>query len=174
MSNLHKKSERVRRLQRVFVETLRETGIIKAACEKTGIHRKTYLQWLRRYEDFRLAKEEAIEDSLDSLEREAWRRAKGYDKEVIYRGEPTGKTYKEYSDNLIMFLLKGRRRDVFGDRQEITGDKGAPLLANNQDRVDLARRLLYILNKGAAETKADRATPVDAVVLDQDGPGGDR
>jgi hypothetical protein len=36
-------------------------------------------------------------------------------------------TVRKFSDNLLMFLLKGKRPEVFRERHELTGVNGAPL-----------------------------------------------
>lgn len=42
-------------------------------------------------------------------------------------GNPVVLTVRKRSDSLLTLLLKGRRKDVFADRKEITGKDGAPL-----------------------------------------------
>ncbi len=55
---------------------------------------------------------------MDDLEAELRRRAmEGTEKPVYFRGEECG-VIRNYSDALGMFLLKGRRRAVFGKLSE--------------------------------------------------------
>src|SRR5262249_19777084 len=58
---------------------------------------------------------EAIEAGTDYLEDEARRRAtEGTAKPVFYQGQQCG-VVQEYSDTLLIFLLKGRRPEKFRD-----------------------------------------------------------
>jgi hypothetical protein len=60
----------------------------------------------------------ALELGTDALEDEAVRRAyHGNDRPVTFQGKVTD-TFKEYSDNLLMFMLKARRPDKFKERFE--------------------------------------------------------
>jgi hypothetical protein len=60
--------------------------------------------------------DEALEDAADRLEAEAFRRAvRGVDRPVVYRGERVG-TVHEFSDALLMFLLKAARPEKYRDR----------------------------------------------------------
>lgn len=60
---------------------------------------------------------EAIEMGTDALEDTALKRARfGVDKPVFYQGEVVG-SIREYSDTLLIFLLKARRPEKFTERQ---------------------------------------------------------
>lgn len=78
---------------------------------------------------FAEAWDEAIEDGIDALEGEVHRRAfEGVDKPVTFQGEITD-TYKEYSDNLAMFLLKAHRPDKYRERTDLNITNNADLAA---------------------------------------------
>ena len=112
-----------------FVESLREVGNVSAAARHAGVSRQTVYKERKSSEQFRDAWDDAMEEAMDLLEAEARRRAvEGTHKPVFYKGAAVGEI-REYSDTLTIFLLKGRRSDVFGDRvkQEITGDRGGPV-----------------------------------------------
>jgi hypothetical protein len=67
-------------------------------------------------EAFARAWEDALEQGTDSLEDEARRRAlQGVEKPVFREGRQVG-TVTEYSDTLLIFLLKARRPEKFRDR----------------------------------------------------------
>ncbi len=103
-----------------FVDNLRETGNVSAAARHAGVSRQTVYKERGASEQFREAWDDAMEEAMDLLEAEARRRA--YDgtlKPVYYKGAPVGEI-REYSDTLTIFLLKGRRPDVFKDRQDVT------------------------------------------------------
>lgn len=52
----------------LFLTTLRESGIVRYACEKAQISRKTAYAHREADEDFRAAWNDAIEDAADTLE----------------------------------------------------------------------------------------------------------
>ncbi len=64
----------------------------------------------------------AEEVAADRLEAEAWRRAvEGVERPVgWYQGKPGGYV-KEYSDVLLIFLLKGLRPEKYRERMELKG-----------------------------------------------------
>ena len=69
----------------------------------------------RRSEDFAAQWDEALEEGSDLLEAEARRRAvTGVDKPVYYKGEVVG-SITQYSDRLLMFLLRAHRPQKFRD-----------------------------------------------------------
>lgn len=78
---------------------------IATACKAENIGRQSYYDWRNDDPEFAKAADEAVEIGIDLLEDEANRRAKG----------PMG------SDTLLIFLLKSRRRSVYGDKVEHTG-----------------------------------------------------
>lgn len=76
----------------------RKTGTVQAACEAASIARKTWYDWVANDSAFQEAVDEATDFVTDDLEKEAIKRA------------------KEGSDTLIIFLLKSRRRHIYGDK----------------------------------------------------------
>lgn len=79
----------------------------------------------RRDPWFARAWREATTVSVEALEREAERRAyHGVEEPVFYRGEQCG-AVRRYSDSLLMFLLRGRRPEVYRDGVEDGGGRGA-------------------------------------------------
>lgn len=134
-------SARVKRApakQRAFLAAYARTGNIAAAARAAKCHRSAHYEWLNDpayAEAFLAAQEEAVE----ALELEARRRAeKGVVKPVYYQGEVCG-TVREYSDTLLIFLLKAARPEKYRDNarieHEVTGASGGPLVA----RIDWSR-----------------------------------
>lgn len=140
----------------VYLEALRNVPVIKHACEAAGIDRVT--AWRARDADpeFAKAEAEAMEEGIDRAEQEAFRRAVvGFEEPVIHQGQlsfiyeryeaedgseqyrkvldkngqPIPLTTKKYSDSLLTTLLKGRRKNVYSERKELTGADGAALPA---------------------------------------------
>lgn len=112
-----------------FLEAYPEVGTITHAAALAGIHRQTVYDWIKNDSDFAADFDRAKEAGADKLEREAIRRAcEGINKPVYYKGQKID-VIKEYSDTLLIFLLKGQKPEKYGDkvRQEITGEDGGPL-----------------------------------------------
>jgi hypothetical protein len=119
-----------------FLGCVAETANIKAACKLVKVGRRTVYHRKKADPVFAQDLAEALEDAADRLEREAWRRAvEGVERPVFGSG---GKgvgtvevgTVREYSDTLLIFLLKAHRPEKFRDRHEVrhagrveTGDK---------------------------------------------------
>jgi hypothetical protein len=99
-----------------FLKALAKLGNISDACRKARVPRRTVYNWKAEDADFAQAWAEAEETAVDVLEREARRRAaSGTLKPVYYLGKKVG-TIREYSDTLLIFLLKGARPDKYADR----------------------------------------------------------
>jgi len=85
-----------------FLTTLRDTANVRLACSQAGITRQAAYQRKQDDADFAAAWEEAHEESIDTLEAVARSRAIAS------------------SDLLVIFLLKSHRREVYGDKVEVT------------------------------------------------------
>ena len=96
-----------------FLEVLGTTGNVSAAAAAVGMSRSGAYQLREKDWPFSKAWEEAVEVGVDQLESEARRRAlEGVDKPLYYQGKQCGVT-KEYSDVLLIFLLKKLRPAIF-------------------------------------------------------------
>lgn len=106
--------------RKALISILRETGgNVTKACEIAGIGRSAAYEWREADPEFALEWESAIEAGTDELEEEARRRAfQGVNKPVFYKGEKCG-FVKEYSDTLLIFLLKGRRPERYRERFDV-------------------------------------------------------
>jgi hypothetical protein len=116
-------------LQERFLDSLAKTGNISAACRASGFPRKSAYRLREEDPDFAAAWEQALEEAVESLEQEAWRRAaKGSLKPVFQGGQEVGQI-REYSDTLMIFLLKGHKPDKYREngRLEVTGKDGGSL-----------------------------------------------
>lgn len=112
-----------------FLEAIARTGNVKAACEAAKIGRRTAYDWRGADPEFAEAWDAAMEEAVDMLEAEGWRRAaKGVLKPVFQGGEKVGEI-REYSDTLLIFLMKGHRPGRFREtvRQEHSGPDGKPI-----------------------------------------------
>lgn len=102
--------------KRAFLAAYAECGTVTRAAEIAGINRTTHYDWVREDPLYSKACDAAYEHAAERLEQEARRRAvEGTEKPVFYQGEVCG-TVTEYSDTLLMFLLKGAKPDKYKDR----------------------------------------------------------
>lgn len=132
MANRTKLTER-RRAQ--FVEILGQTCNVTLACRQVGVARITAYERRQKDEDFAEAWDNAVEEAVDLLEAEARRRAyHGTQKPVFHKGKQCG-AIQEYSDGLLMFLLKSHRPHKYRDRYEFTGADGGPIEVREIRRV---------------------------------------
>jgi len=146
-----------------FLAALRQMPVLRHACETVGIDRAT--AWRNRQADpeFNAAVEEAMEEGIDLAEQEAIRRGVwGWEEPVIHQGQlmhttaPDGSvvplTVRKHSDQILALVLKGRRKRVYADRQEITGADGAPLQVDETER---AARIAAILELARSRRAQD-------------------
>ena len=66
-------------------------------------------------------------------------------------GQPVPLTIRKHSDSLLQFVLKGRRRAVYGDKTELTGANGGPVAM--LDETAKAARIAALLE--LAKTRKD-------------------
>ena len=110
--------------KRAFLEDFKLWANISSACRVAAVERNTYYLWLERDEQFALAVKQADAAATERLEREAYRRAvegSPYKRTSYWHGEPVGTDEKiEYSDNLLMLLLRARRPDLYREKIDAT------------------------------------------------------
>ncbi len=133
MSQFH---PRVLAFLRAYVET---GGRIAKAAQAAGVSRFTHYRKLESSAEYRKAFEIAQQQAVDLLEEEAVRRAhEGVAKPVVYQGaftypmlrdKVTGQyterseeplAIREYSDSLLMFLLRGAKPQKYRERYDHT------------------------------------------------------
>jgi hypothetical protein len=110
------RTKRIDEKRAKFLARLVEGASIHAAAAGAGIGRTTAYEWRDAEPEFAAAWDEAVEAGTDALEDEAVRRARdGIDEPVFYQGEKCG-VVRKYSDTLLIFMLKARRREKFAER----------------------------------------------------------
>src|SRR5262249_42692158 len=99
-----------------FLTALAEGANVRLAVARAKVH-NTLVYRRRRYDKaFRAAWNEATEMGTQLLELEAQRRAyHGVERPVHYKGVQCG-SVTEYSDGMLMFLLRARKPEVYRDR----------------------------------------------------------
>ena len=114
---------------------LAETGNVTKSCAAARITRAGAYLSRKKDEAFAKVWEEAEEDAIQLLEFEARRRAyEGVDKPVFHAGEKCG-LIRQYSDPLMMFLLKAHRPDRYRDRVSL--DHGGSVDTSGTQRIEL-------------------------------------
>ncbi len=108
--------------KRAFLAAFRETGNVRLACEVAKVGRSSHYRWLEKDPEYREAFGVAREDAIDVLEAEAHRRAvEGIEEPAGWYRGVAGGTVRRYSDNLLMFLLKGARPERYRERYDVRG-----------------------------------------------------
>jgi len=131
---IHKRKPRVEftpEVKALFLETLMESGNVSASAKVADVDR--HACYYHRADDplFAAAWDEAMDISVDSLESEARRRGvQGVEKPVYQGGKEVG-VIREFSDTLLIFLLKGARPDKYKERVEINEAKVRGMLDNS-------------------------------------------
>lgn len=102
--------------QQHFLDMLREGNTVTFACKCLNLTRVSVYELRRDDAVFAAQWDEAYEAGGEVMEQEAFRRAvQGVNKPIVHLGIVTD-TVKDYSDTLLIFLLKGRFPDKYADR----------------------------------------------------------
>jgi hypothetical protein len=109
-----------------FLEQLREHANVSKAAREAVVTRQMAYHERQGHKALELW-DDAIEEGVDNAEEEAYRRAvHGVEKPVHYQGERVDKI-QEFSDTLLIFLLKGRRSQIYGDKKKLVGPDEGPI-----------------------------------------------
>lgn len=102
-----------------FIDALKTTGNVLASCRHASVHRSWAYTVRARDPKFFEEWENAIQESCDLMILEAQRRGmKGTKEPVYYLGKKIGEVTK-YSDNLLMFLIKGIRPETYRENYNV-------------------------------------------------------
>ena len=108
-----------RELQAAFLQAFQTVCTVTKAAAKAGIGRRTHYDWLKADPSYAAQFEDLEQAVTETLEQEVIRRAsKGTLKPVFYQGKTCGQI-REYSDTLLIFLLKARRPETYRDRSDV-------------------------------------------------------
>lgn len=142
----------------IFLEALADTCSPKAAAKIAGISKQTCYYHREKDLEFRQAWDKRIDQALDAVLEESYRRAMvGIEEPVVYQGaiskdaEGRPVTITKYSDRLLEILMKWRYGDQLADRLRVriedTGLSPEALLSMpSEDRA----QLVALLSKYAA------------------------
>jgi hypothetical protein len=122
-----------------FLRALEETASVRRACSKAKVPRRTVYDWREKDEEFEADFQKSRIIAADNLEDEAHRRGyEGYLKPVYQGGKKVG-TIREYSDTLLILLMKGNLPEKYKDRfaGEMSGPGGGPIKTHSTgDKID--------------------------------------
>lgn len=108
-----------------FLKAFAENGTLTHAAEAAGCDRSSHYYWMEHDPEYPALFTEAAHRANDSLEREALRRAvEGIEKPVYQGGKKVG-SIREYSDTLLIFLMKGAIPSKYRDRVDVSFDVSA-------------------------------------------------
>lgn len=165
-----------------FLAALRDTPVLGHAAKAVGIDRTTAWRRMQSDPEFDAAVTDAMTAGIDAAEAEAYRRGViGWQEPVVekgrlalqYRrvvgeggeerfepilddsGQPVPLTIPKRSDALLQFVLKGRRRENYGDKQEITGAGGGPLQIDETARSARIAQLMAVAQSRKADAVPD-------------------
>lgn len=97
-----------------FIELLMEYGVVTYAAQGVDVTRQTAYAARRIDKHFAEAWDEAVEFSVENMERVAYDRAvNGVNEPLSFKGELTGDYIKRYSDILLMFMIKGNKPEKY-------------------------------------------------------------
>lgn len=135
-----------KRKQAVFLDVVRATGNISAGARAASLTAAQAYSHRKKDQAFRAAWDSALQGALDDLEGALRRCAvDGVEKAIYYGGKQCGASVT-YSDNLGMFLLRGRRKDIFGDGRPASAVSETPgaAVADASPRERLLAKLLLM------------------------------
>lgn len=105
-----------------FLAAFGELGTLTHAAKAVGTDRSSHYYWMEHDAEYPALFAEAAQQANDSLEREARRRAVEGVEKPVYQGKELVGTIREFSDTLLIFLMKGALPGKYRERVEITMD----------------------------------------------------
>ncbi len=105
--------------KRRFLNAFAQYGGVVRAEEHSGVTRQSHYHWLKDDPEYAAAFKVAYEMAGDVLENEAIRRARDGVSKPVYQGKKLVGHIQEYSDTLLIFLLKGVKPEQYKERIQI-------------------------------------------------------
>lgn len=134
-----KKDDRSKEQQQAdFLAYFSVYASVSRAAKKSKVARSNIYLWLKNDDAFKELYDEACKEALGSLEDEAVRRAyEGVLKPVFQGGVKVG-SIREYSDTLLIVLLKARDPQKYKERvaSEHSGPNGKPIAVETKHTVE--------------------------------------
>lgn len=154
-----------KRKRAAFLDVVRVTGNVSAGARAAGVTPAQAYGLRKKDNEFRMTWDSALEGALDDLEGALRSRAvAGVEKPVYYGGKQCGASVT-YSDNLGMFLLRGRRKEIFGDGK--LASPGDPAAEGDVADLSPRERLMAKLQQmsesgGQTQTASDHPSSKDS------------
>ncbi|WP_156340385.1 hypothetical protein [Sphingomonas sp. Leaf17] len=143
-------SAAVRRVR--FLAVLRETANVARAAREAGLGTSGLYKYRAGHAAFAEQWDAAVAEALDALEDALIHRAKhGTERAVFYRGGVVG-SVKTYSDTLGMFVLRGRRPEIYG-RAAVGSPSDASQMTDDEARAEVVRRLDRLAEPDAGDAE---------------------
>lgn len=120
-----------------FLDALRKLGNVAHSSKAAGIDRGSLYRYRARHPDFARRWQDAIDEATDVLELEARRRAVVGVERPVYQGGKLVGSVREFSDLLLIFLLKANRPEKYRDTYDV---RHSGSLAIAQSVADLMRQ----------------------------------
>ena len=123
-----------------WLEAFERDLMVSAACKAAKVGRSTVYDARQTDPAFAQAWDDLENQTTDAMEREGYRRGvEGVERDVYHQGEVVGKE-RQFSDTLLIFMLKARKPDVYRDnaRIEHTGAQGGPIQVEGVDLTKLS------------------------------------
>jgi hypothetical protein len=150
-----------------FLDAYGKLGTITGAAQVAEVGRGQHYVWANRDPAYAAAFLDKQEEARERLEQEARRRAvAGVLKPIFHDGKKIAEV-TEYSDTLLIFLLKGAYPEKYRDRFEVTGKGGGPIVLTTEERRVLGDALKDPAIRAALDGLAARLARLGG------GPGGD-
>jgi hypothetical protein len=159
--------------QEAFLVAFCVHGTLTAAAAQIKQDRRVHYRWLKEDPTYPERFKTAKEAFADKLESEALRRAHdGVDRvrfsagKILVRPDGTAWVEKEFSDTLLLAMLKAHRRELYGDRASLehSGPDGGPIRQEVKADVSpefVAAVLGHLREAGHADAAGDPAEPLD-------------
>lgn len=167
-------SDLQRSKKRAFLAAFAEVGTLTRAAEIVGMDRNTHYYWLadeKEGELYRELFEDAKKQAADRLEQEARRRAvEGTQKPVFQGGKQVG-VVQEYSDTLLIFLMKGAMPEKYRDNYHLSADFNVNHQHHHRHTLDLGQLSeTELLQFGELVSKAKREEEGTTLTLPRGNP----
>lgn len=151
-----------------FVRAMSWCGNITAACDKIGISRRTYYDWLDDDADFRAAVNDAKVEAADRLEEALRKRGQdGWLEPVFHQGKRVG-CVRKFSDTAAIFLLNGLRPEKYRHhiQHQVSGPNGGAITIQSDAKAMASAALsdprLFAQARALSQALADAGPRPDA------------
>lgn len=115
-----RKIENVEAQKQMYLEAVPRLFTVAASLKAAGVTPSALARWREEDGAFLVAERQQRELAADVLEGEAVRRAYKGVRRPVYQGGLLAGHVTEYSDTLLVFLLKGMRPDKYRERAEVS------------------------------------------------------